>query len=85
MSGDSTLAYGILGVAASTGQFQSSWSGEGLRLNRGKALTWEDKIALSGSGTHSLILSMCFSTFEVCQTPEGDWENISAPVMVTVR
>jgi hypothetical protein len=79
-----TLSYGILGVAASTGQFQSSWSGA-LNLNSNDSLKWKDKIALSAPGTHTLVLSMCFSKVEVCQSPNGDWENVAGPIQVTIR
>jgi len=84
-SGNAVLPYAILGVAASTGQFQSSWSGSNLKLERGETMNWEDKIALSATGQHSLILSMCFSALDVCQSPNGDWENVSAPVIVNIH
>ncbi len=85
VSGDAVQAYSILGVAASTGQFQSSWTGNNLRLPRGETLNWEDKIALASPGTHSLVLAMCFSKLSECQGPQGEWENISPPVIVNVR
>lgn len=85
VEGGATVTYSILGVAASTGQFQSSWTGDNLRLGRGETLNWEDKIAISSPGTHSLILSMCFSKLADCQGPQGDWENVSPPLMVNVR
>jgi len=84
-SGNAMLPYGILGVASSAGGFQSSWSGGNLNLARGNTLNWEDRIAITTPGTHSLILSMCFSTVDVCQTPNGDWENVSPPLMVNIR
>lgn len=85
VEGNATELYSILGVAASTGQFQSSWTGDNMRLERGHTLDWEDKIALGSAGTHSLVLSMCFSKLSDCQSAGGDWENISPPVMVNIR
>lgn len=85
VEGNATEAYSILGVAASTGQFQSSWTGDHLRLSRGDTLDWEDKIALNSPGTHSLVLSICFSQLSQCQGAEGDWANLSSPVMVNVH
>jgi hypothetical protein len=79
-----TAFYGILGVAADTGQFQSSWTGD-LKLNSGETLKWEDKIKLSSPGKHSLVLSMCFSKLDVCKSPDGDWENVAPPVVVNLH
>ncbi len=78
------IPYGILGVKATTGQFQSSWSGA-LRLNSGESLDWKDKINLSAAGDQQLFLAMCFSKVDVCQSADGDWENIAGPVPVKVK
>lgn len=78
------IPYGILGVKASTGQFQSSWSGA-LRLDAGESLDWKDKINLNGAGDQQLFLSMCFSKVDVCQGANGDWENIAGPVPVKLK
>jgi cytoskeletal protein RodZ len=81
---DVAIPYGILGVKATTGQFQSSWSGA-LRINGGEALDWKDKININGTGDQALFLSMCFSKVDVCQGPNGDWENIAGPVPVKLN
>ena len=71
-----TLPWSILGVRATTGQFQSSWSGD-FTINEGETKEWEDKINLSQAGAHNLVLSMCFSKLVVCQSPNGEWEDLS--------
>lgn len=79
-----TLLWSILGVKASTGQFQSSWSGD-FSMNDGDVKDWEDKMNIGQAGQHTLVLSMCFSPLSVCQSPDGDWEDVSPPVTVTVK
>jgi hypothetical protein len=91
------VSYGILGVAASNGQFQTSWSadlapegwlwidpgcdGPTDRCNG----AWEDGIRIGTPGTFSLVLSVCFSPFGECQSANAAWENLSQPITIRVQ
>lgn len=91
------VSYGILGVAASNGQFQTSWSadlapGGWLWIDPGcdgptdrcKG-AWEDGIRIGTPGTFTLVLSVCFSPFGECQSASAAWENLSQPITIRVQ
>jgi hypothetical protein len=94
------IDYGILGVQATNlaggGQFQTSWSGElaaGGRLGIDPGCegpvdrcngAWEDGMRLSAPGSYRLTLQVCYSSFSDC-LGGGDWEVLSAPIIITVN
>ncbi len=75
------VPFGILGLVPSAGSFQTSWSSGAID---GK-FTHEDGLAFSSPGTHKLWLSICFSTKDVCQGPDGDWERFEPGLDVIVQ
>jgi hypothetical protein len=78
-----SLPFGVLGLATSTGSFQTSWSGGSIEA--GKTFQWEDGLAFSAPGTYKMWLSICFSSKEVCQGANGDWERFEPGLDVIVR
>ena len=78
-----TLPFGVLGLATSTGGFQTSWSGS--NIEAGKTFNWEDGLAFSASGTYKMWLSICFSSKDVCQGANGDWERFEPGLDVVVK
>ena len=75
--------FGILGLTPSTGNFQTSWDNS--QLEAGKTFTHEDGLAFSTPGTHKLWLSICFSTKEECQGPNGNWVRFEPGLDVIVQ
>jgi outer membrane biosynthesis protein TonB len=80
---DSMVSFGILGLATSTGQFQSSWTEDAIAA--GGTFNHEDGIAFPTPGNHKLWLSVCFSTKAVCQSPDGDWERFEPGLDVVIQ
>ena len=75
--------FGILGLTPSTGNFQTSWDNS--QLEAGKTFTHEDGLAFSTPGTYKLWLSICFSTKEECQGPNGNWVRFEPGLDVIVQ
>lgn len=95
------ISYGILGVQAvnTTGsgtKFQTSWDAQGaadglLWIDPGCTGptdrcngVWEDGIRLPSAGSWRLTMQVCFSAFSTCLNG-GDWESLSAPIIVTIN
>jgi hypothetical protein len=71
-TGTDLLTFGILGLTPSAAaSFQTSWSNG--TIGAGETFTHEDGLAFSSPGTYKLWLSICFSSKEECQGPDGDW------------
>ena len=82
-TGSGLLPFGILGLVPSTGSFQTSWSNDA--FESGKPFTHEDGLAFPVAGTHKMWLSICFSSLEECQGPNGDWERFEPGLDVIVQ
>ena len=80
-SGAGQVSFGILGLTASTGAFQTSWSNGTVN----GTFRHEDGIPFNAPGTHKLWLSICFSTLAVCQGPDGNWERFEPGLDVIVQ
>jgi hypothetical protein len=80
-SGVGQVPFGILGLTPSTGSFQTSWSSGTID----GTFTHEDGLAFPAPGTHKLWLSICFSSIDVCQGPDGDWERFEPGLDVIVQ
>jgi hypothetical protein len=76
-------SFGILGLTPDTGNFQTSWDNS--QLEAGKPFNHEDGLAFSTPGTHKLWLSICFSTKEECQGPNGNWVRFEPGLDVIVQ
>jgi len=75
------ISFGILGLTTSTGAFQTSWSNGSIN----GVFRHEDGIAFGSPGTHKIWLSICFSTIEVCQGADGNWERFEPGLDVIVQ
>ncbi|MCB0169861.1 MAG: hypothetical protein KDJ97_04855 [Anaerolineae bacterium] len=73
--------FGVLGLTASTGAFQTSWSSGTID----GVFRHEDGLALNAPGNHKLWLSICFSSIDVCQGPDGNWERFEPGLDVIVQ
>ena len=73
--------FGVLGLTASTGAFQTSWSSGTID----GVFRHEDGLALNAPGNHKIWLSICFSSLEVCQGPDGNWERFEPGLDVIVQ
>ncbi|MCB9077284.1 MAG: hypothetical protein H6631_06810 [Anaerolineaceae bacterium] len=73
--------FGVLGLTASTGAFQTSWSSGTID----GVFRHEDGLALNAPGNHKIWLSICFSALEVCQGPDGNWERFEPGLDVIVQ
>lgn len=82
-AGSGLLPFGVLGLATSTGAFQTSWSNSSIAS--GETFRHEDGLAFSSPGTHKLWLSICFSSEAACQGPDGDWEQFEPGLDVVVQ
>ena len=80
---DAMVTFGILGLASSTGQFQSSWTEDAIGAQ--STFSHEDGIGLPTPGNHKIWLSICFSTKDVCQSPDGDWERFEPGLDVVIQ
>jgi len=80
---DAMISFGILGLATSTGQFQSSWTAHAIGAQ--STFSHQDGIGLPAPGNHKIWLSICFSTKDVCQSPDGDWERFEPGVDVVIQ
>ncbi len=81
--GTGLLPFGVLGLNTSTGAFQTSWSNG--TIAAGDTFRHEDGLPFSAPGTHKLWLSICFSSQEVCQGADGDWERFEPGLDVIVQ
>jgi len=79
----SAIPFGILGLTTSDGAFQTSWDNSSIDANG--AFHHEDGIPFGGPGNKKIYLSICFSTKEVCQSADGDWERFEPGVDVVVQ
>jgi hypothetical protein len=75
--------FGILGLTTSNGGFQTSWSNSSLAAN--ETFRHEDGLAFSAPGNYKMWLSICFSTIDVCQGSEGNWERFEPGLDVIVQ
>ena len=75
------MPFGILGLTTSTGAFQTSWSSGTVD----GTFTHEDGIPFSSPGNHKLWLSICFSTEQICQGSDGDWERFEPGLDVVIQ
>jgi hypothetical protein len=75
--------FGILGLAPSTGGFQSSWTDGS--IGAGETFRWEDGVAFPAPGTHRLYLSICFSDQSACQGPDGNWVRFEPGLEVIIQ
>ena len=80
-SGSGQITFGILGLETSTGTFQTSWSSGTIN----GTFTHEDGVAFNAPGTHKIRLSICFSSLEVCQGTDGNWERFEPGLDVIVQ
>ena len=90
--------YGILGVnkvsvATGTGVgFHTSWSGDDRYISPGCTGPvdtcggpWPDSgVTIDSSGAYRLILAVCYSTVDTCLSGNGDWQEFSTDVTVTI-
>lgn len=75
--------FGILGLTPDTGNFQTSWDNS--QLESGKPFRHEDGLAFTIPGQHKLWLSICFSSKEECQGPNGNWVRFEPGLDVIVQ
>lgn len=75
--------FGILGLTSSSGAFQTSWDNG--TIPAGETFRHEDGLAFGSPGTHKLWLSICFSTKEECQGPNGNWVRFEPGLDVIVQ
>jgi hypothetical protein len=74
--------FGVLGLTADTGAFQSSWTNATID----GVFTHEDGIALPTPGNHKIWLSICFSSIDVCQGGgEANWEQFEPGLEVIIQ
>ncbi len=79
--GAGQIPFGILGLTPSTGSFQTSWSSGSIE----GTFNHEDGLAFPVPGNHKLWLSICFSSIEVCQGPDGEWERFEPGLDVVIQ
>jgi len=77
------IPFGILGLNTDDGRFQTSWDKS--EVSPGKPFSHEDGLPFNGKGNHKIWLSICFSTKEVCQSANGDWERFEPGVDVVIQ
>ncbi|MCB0191021.1 MAG: hypothetical protein KDJ65_03685 [Anaerolineae bacterium] len=75
------MPFGVLGLTASTGAFQTSWSSGTID----GVFRHEDGMAINAPGTHKLWLSICFSSLSECQGADGNWERFEPGLDVVVQ
>jgi hypothetical protein len=76
-------AFGVLGLVPDTGNFQTSWDNG--TIEAGSTFTHEDGLVFPTPGNHKLWLSICFSTKEECQGPNGNWVRYEPGLDVIVQ
>jgi hypothetical protein len=76
------VSFGILGLLANTGYFQTSWD-NGV-IQPGQTFRHEDGLSFSSAGNYQVQLSVCYSTKPNCMGPDGDWVRYEPKVNVTV-
>ncbi len=79
----SAIPFGILGLNSDDGRFQTSWDKS--EVSPGSPFSHEDGLAFGGKGNHKIWLSICFSTKEICQSANGDWERFEPGVDVVIQ
>ena len=78
-----SVPFGIIGLTSSTGLFQISLINGS--IPSGKTIQHEDGVAFCTPGTHKLWLSICFSSLQECQGPNGDWERFEPGLDIIVQ
>ncbi|MCB0213422.1 MAG: hypothetical protein KDJ52_29025 [Anaerolineae bacterium] len=73
--------FGVLGLTASTGAFQTSWSNGTID----GVFRHEDGLAFNAPGNHKLWLSICFSSLSECQGADGNWERFEPGLDVIIQ
>ncbi len=81
--GAGPISFGILGLTPSAGTFKTSWTNG--NIASGETFKYEDGLAFPTPGTHKLWLSICFSSLQECQGPNGDWERFEPGLDVIVH
>jgi hypothetical protein len=76
-------SFGVLGLVPDTGNFQTSWDNGS--IDAGATFNHEDGLAFAAPGNHKLWLSICFSTKEECQGPNGNWVRYEPGLDVIVQ
>lgn len=84
---DRDIPFGILGMKADNGQFQTSWSSDAysLKIDARSVFSRDDNMAFSAPGTYTVRLAICFSAYADCSVAGADWEEFSPGVVVNVR
>jgi hypothetical protein len=84
---DHDIPFGILGMKASNGQFQTSWTSDvySWKIDAHSTFSKDDNIAFSEPGTYTVKLAICFSDYGTCQGEGADWEEFSPGVQVNIR
>jgi len=77
------LPFGILGLNTSTGGFQTSWSNG--TIASGDTFRHEDGVAFPIPGNHKMWLSICYSSQQECQGPDGDWTRFEPGLDVVIQ
>lgn len=80
-TGTGQKPFGVLGLTTSTGNFQTSWSNGTID----GVFRHEDGVDFSAPGTHKIWLSICFSSIEVCQGADGNWERFEPGLDVIIQ
>ncbi|MBE7553161.1 MAG: hypothetical protein HS126_18990 [Anaerolineales bacterium] len=76
------ISFGILGLTPSVGSFKISWTNG--NIASGETFKLEDGLAFSTPGMHRLWMSICFSSLQECQGPNGDWERFEPGLDIVV-
>lgn len=81
------IPFGILGLKASNGQFQTSWTSDvySWSIPANGVFERDDHVKFSEPGTYNIKLAICFSQFGDCQGGGADWEEFGPGVTVTIR
>jgi len=79
--GSGQKPFGILGLTTDTGAFQTSWSNATID----GTFRHEDGLAFSSPGNHKLWLSICFSSIDICQGADGNWERFEPGLDVIIQ
>ncbi|MDX1524595.1 MAG: hypothetical protein R3264_23395, partial [Anaerolineae bacterium] len=79
------VPFGILGLLADTGHFQTSWD-NGL-IQPGQTFQHQDGLAFDTPGAHHVRLSICFARKELCTggTAEDSWVRFDPALAVMIQ
>lgn len=77
------VQFGVLGLTTSQGAFQTSWSDS--FIGAGETFTHEDGVPFPAPGSYKLWLSICFSSRDACQGPDGNWARFEPGLDVIIQ